>query len=82
LPVRPSNTQCGMHRQVAQAREIGVKGRVPLWRWALWWVIFAFALLLFYVLLTPIWMGLRALAWLADFRARRRPGYRPPVTPS
>ena len=58
------------------------KGRVPLWRWALWWLILAFALVLFYVLLTPVWMGLRALAWLADFRARRRPGYRPPVTPS
>ena len=58
------------------------KGRVPLWRWALWLVILALALPLFYVLLTPIWMGLRVLAWLADFRARRRPGYRPPVTPS
>jgi hypothetical protein len=22
--------------------------------------------------LTPIWMGLRAVAWLAEFRARRR----------
>jgi hypothetical protein len=31
------------------------------------------------VLLTPVWMGLRAVAWLADFRARRRPGYVPPV---
>ena len=58
------------------------KTRVPLWRWALWWLILGFALLLFYVLLTPIWMGLRVLAWLADLRARRRPGYHPPVTPS
>ena len=58
------------------------KTRVPLWRWALWWLILGFALLLFYVLLTPIWMGLLALAWLADLRARRRPGYHPPVTPS
>jgi len=24
-------------------------------------------------------MGLRAVAWLADFRARRKPGYVPPV---
>jgi hypothetical protein len=24
------------------------------------------------VLLTPIWIGLRGLAWLAEFRARRR----------
>jgi hypothetical protein len=26
----------------------------------------------FYVLLTPIWLGLRALAWLAELRARAR----------
>ena len=55
------------------------KGRVPLWRWILWCLILVAALVVFYVLLTPIWMGLRALAWLADFRARRRPDYRPPV---
>ena len=52
---------------------------MPFWRWALWWLILVLAVVLFYVLLTPVWMGLRALAWLADFRARRRPGYRPPV---
>jgi hypothetical protein len=48
------------------------KPPVPLWRWALWWCFLAAALLLFYVLLTPIWLGLRGLAWLAEFRARRR----------
>jgi hypothetical protein len=37
------------------------------------------ALFVFYVVFTPFWMATRALAWLADFRARRRPGYRPPV---
>jgi hypothetical protein len=55
------------------------KPPVPLWRWATWLAILVVADVLFYVLLTPVWMGLRALAWLADFRARRRPGYRPPV---
>ena len=55
------------------------KGRIPLWRWAVWWLTLAVAVVIFYVLLTPVWMGLRALAWLADFCARRRPGYRPPV---
>jgi hypothetical protein len=45
---------------------------IPLWRWALWWVSFAVGILLFYVLLTPIWIGLRGLAWAAEFRARRR----------
>jgi hypothetical protein len=28
--------------------------------------------LVFYVLLTPIWLGLRAAAWIAEFRARGR----------
>ena len=48
------------------------KGHVPLRYWALWWVLLVVADFLFYVLLTPIWMGLRALAWLAEFRQRRR----------
>jgi hypothetical protein len=50
------------------------KPPVPLWRWALWWCFLAVALVVFYVLLTPIWLGLRGLAWLAEFRARRRGG--------
>jgi hypothetical protein len=58
---------------------VSAKPRVPLWRWGLWWVVLAFALVLFYVILTPVWMGLRAAAWIAEFRARRRQGYRPPV---
>ena len=36
---------------------------VPKWRWALWWTILGAAVFIFYVLLTPIWLGLRALAW-------------------
>jgi hypothetical protein len=28
--------------------------------------------LVFYVLLTPVWLGLRGLAWIAELRARRR----------
>jgi hypothetical protein len=48
------------------------KPKVPLRYWALWWVTLAVADVVFYVLLTPIWIALRALAWLAEFRARRR----------
>ena len=48
------------------------KGSVPLRYWVLWWSILVFADFLFYVLLTPIWIGLRAIAWLAEFRQRRR----------
>jgi hypothetical protein len=48
------------------------KGKVPLRYWAAWVALLVFADFVFYVLLTPIWMGLRAIAWLAEFRARRR----------
>jgi hypothetical protein len=50
------------------------KPPVPLWRWALWWCFLGLALVVFYVLLTPIWLGLRGVAWLAEFRARHRRG--------
>jgi hypothetical protein len=46
------------------------KPPVPAWRWALWWAILGVAIVVFYVLLTPVWLGIRALAWLADRRAR------------
>jgi hypothetical protein len=48
------------------------KPPVSLARWTLWWFLLAIGMFLFYVLLTPIWIGLRALAWVAEFRARRR----------
>jgi len=48
------------------------KAHVPLWRWVLWWTILGAAVVVFYVLLTPIWIGLRWAAWIAEYRARRR----------
>lgn len=48
------------------------KPKIPLWRWGLWWVVLAVGDFIFYVVLTPIWIGLRSLAWVAEFRARRR----------
>jgi hypothetical protein len=50
------------------------KPPVPLWRWATWWVLLAVGMFMFYVVLTPIWVGLRVLAWVAEFRERRRSG--------
>jgi hypothetical protein len=44
---------------------------VPRWRWALWLSILALADFVFYVLLTPIWLGLRGAAWLAERRSQR-----------
>jgi hypothetical protein len=56
---------------VPTPRRPAPKPPVPLWRWASWWAILAAALVVFYVLLVPVWMGLRAAAWIAELRARR-----------
>ncbi len=53
-------------------RSSAPKPPIPLRYWILWWVILVAADVVFYVLLTPLWMGLRAAAWLAEFRARRK----------
>jgi hypothetical protein len=49
------------------------KGSVPARYWALWWTILGAAVVVFYVLLTPVWIGIRVAAWVAEFKARRRP---------
>ena len=51
---------------------MNAKPRIPVWRWAVWWVVLIVADVVFYVLITPLWIGLRTLAWIAEFRARRR----------
>jgi hypothetical protein len=50
------------------------KPPVPLWRWGVWYAALGLALVLFYVLFAPFWFALRAAAWAAEFRARRRRG--------
>ena len=58
----------------ARTAATGVKPKppVPLWRWGVWYTALGAALVLFYGLFTPFWFGLRALAWVAEFRSRRR----------
>jgi hypothetical protein len=55
---------------VSERPSLERKGPVPLWRWGLWWSLLGAAVIVFYVLLTPIWLGIRVAAWLADRRAR------------
>jgi hypothetical protein len=43
---------------------------IALWRWATWWAALGGGIVIFYVVLTPLWLGLRAAAWLAELRAR------------
>ena len=56
----------------AEGRSLADKGWAPLRYWALWWSLLGAAMVVFYVLLTPIWLGLRAAAWVAELRARAR----------
>ena len=53
------------------SRSLAEKGWVPLRYWALWWTTLGAAVVVFYVLLTPVWFGGRVLAWIAESRARR-----------
>ena len=53
-------------------RDLAEKGSVPARYWALWWTLMVVADVLFYVFLTPVWMGLRVAAWLAEMRSRAR----------
>ena len=48
------------------------KGWAPLRYWAMWMWALGVAMIAFYVVLTPIWIGLRVLAWLAELTSRRR----------
>jgi lauroyl/myristoyl acyltransferase len=54
----------------AEGRTLADKGWAQLRYWAVWWALLGVAVVVFYVLLTPIWLGLRAAAWLAELRAR------------
>ncbi len=45
---------------------------IPLRYWVLWMVLLALGLFVFYVVLTPVWMTIRLVAWLSDRRLFRR----------
>ena len=49
--------------------DLAQKGSVPLRHWVLWHALLALAIVVFYVLLTPIWVGLRVAGWIAAKRS-------------
>jgi hypothetical protein len=55
---------------VRRRRDLAEKGWAPLRYWVTWWAMLLLADIVFYVLLTPLWLGWRALAWLAELRSR------------
>jgi hypothetical protein len=56
----------------SEGRTLADKGWVPVRYWTMWFALLAVAMVVFYVVLTPIWLGLRAAAWVAELRARSR----------
>jgi hypothetical protein len=54
----------------SEGRTLADKGWVPARYWIAWWSALGVAVVVFYVVLTPIWLGLRGLAWVAELRAR------------
>jgi hypothetical protein len=50
-------------------RDLSEKGWVPLRYWVAWWTLLVLAMVVFYVALTPIWIGIRVAGWIAARRA-------------
>lgn len=40
--------------------------RIPRYYWLLWAPTLALGLFVFYVLFTPVWLGIRLVAWLSE----------------
>jgi hypothetical protein len=45
------------------------KRPIPLLYWPLWGLLLASGLFVFYVLFTPVWIGIRLVSWLAERRS-------------
>jgi hypothetical protein len=50
------------------------KTPVPFYAWPLWVTTLGVALVLFYAILTPVWMGIRLVAWVSEHGPFRRAG--------
>jgi hypothetical protein len=44
------------------------KAPIPWYWWPLWLVVLAAGLFVFYVLFTPVWIGIRLVSWFAERR--------------
>jgi hypothetical protein len=51
------------------SRDLGEKGWVPFRYWVFWWTLLGLAMVVFYVVLTPIWIGIRVAGWIAAKRS-------------
>jgi hypothetical protein len=44
------------------------KPRIPFYWWPLWMLLLAICIFVFYVVFTPVWIGIRLTAWLSERR--------------
>ena len=44
---------------------------IPFYYWPFWMLLLAIGLFIFYVVFTPVWMGIRLVAWLVEGRRAR-----------
>jgi hypothetical protein len=51
---------------VSTVAKPGAKAPVAWYWWPYWMTLLATGLVVFYVVLTPIWMGIRLIAWLSE----------------
>jgi hypothetical protein len=47
------------------------KSHIGWYWWLLWWVLLAIGMFIFYVLFTPVWIGIRLAAWVSERSPRR-----------
>jgi hypothetical protein len=48
------------------------KRPIPAYYWPIWMAVLAAALVVFYGILTPVWMAIRGIAWLSEHPFLRR----------
>jgi hypothetical protein len=53
------------------SRPVREKSHIGWYWWLLWWVLLAIGMFIFYVLFTPVWIGIRLAAWVSERSARR-----------
>jgi hypothetical protein len=46
------------------------KPKIPFYWWPFWMFLLALCLFVFYVVFTPVWIGIRLAAWLSERRPR------------
>jgi len=68
MTVEPAETS-----RLDAPRPLREKSHIGWYWWLLWWVLLAIGMFIFYVLFTPVWIGIRLAAWVSERSSRRRP---------